>query len=73
VLYGGIVTMMQDIFQAKGFWWIPDEPQKRLYGELTYKPGESIILKVNGSFVDDSIFNNHDIRLIRCKSYNTLR
>ncbi len=37
-------------FEYKGFWWKPDDPDNKVAGVLTYKPGESITLELIGTF-----------------------
>ena len=41
-------------FEFKGYWWLPSTPDNKVAGVLTYKPGESIVLELIGSFGDDS-------------------
>lgn len=38
----------QHIF--KGYWWLPDKPDDRVAGVLTYTPGERILLELIGGF-----------------------
>lgn len=38
----------QHIF--KGYWWLPDNPQNKVAGVLTYSPGERILLELIGAF-----------------------
>ena len=37
-------------FEYKGYWWLPSNPDYKIAGVLSYKPGESIILELIGSF-----------------------
>lgn len=39
-----------DPFEYKGYWWKPDDPDNKVAGVLTYKPGESITLELIGTF-----------------------
>ncbi len=34
----------------KGYWWLPDKPNDRVAGVLTYTPGEKILLELIGGF-----------------------
>ncbi|EEI27828.1 HEPN domain-containing protein [Corynebacterium glucuronolyticum] len=35
-----------------GLWWLPDEPDIKFYGALTYAPDSGLLLKLNGGFND---------------------
>ena len=37
-------------FEHKGYWWKPNNPDNKVAGVLTYKPGESIVLELIGTF-----------------------
>lgn len=41
---------LYDDFCFKGYWWLPEEPDDELYGELQFKGTESIELELVGSF-----------------------
>ena len=41
---------LDEAFEFKGYWWRPDDPDNMVAGVLTYKPGESIILELIGTF-----------------------
>ena len=41
---------LDEAFKFKGYWWRPEDPDKMVAGELSYKPGESIILELIGTF-----------------------
>lgn len=41
---------LDEAFEFKGYWWRPDDPDNKVAGVLTYKPGESIILELIGTF-----------------------
>ncbi len=41
---------MQNNFEIKGFWWIPEKPDKKNRGTLKYIPNEGIYLEVDGFF-----------------------
>ena len=41
---------LEEAFEFKGYWWRPDDPNNMVAGVLTYKPGESIILELIGTF-----------------------
>lgn len=36
--------------QFSGHWWLPDNPDDKIGGELVYDPDDTIILDLNGSF-----------------------
>ena len=36
----------------KGYWWIPDNPEKKVAGIVTYTPNERIRLELIGGFED---------------------
>lgn len=37
-------------FKYKGYWWLPNNPDEKVAGILTYTPHESIILELLGNF-----------------------
>lgn len=41
-------TLFED-FEHKGHWWLPEHPDRRVSGTLTYKSGEDIALELLGS------------------------
>jgi len=41
-------TLFED-FEHKGHWWLPENPDRRVSGTLTYKSGEDITLELLGS------------------------
>lgn len=41
---------LSEPFEYKGYWWKPDDPDNKVAGVLTYKPGESIVLELIGTF-----------------------
>lgn len=41
---------MLDDFELKGLWWLPQNPDEKLSGNLVFKGDESITLEVVGSF-----------------------
>jgi hypothetical protein len=43
-----------DPFEYKGYWWKPDDPDNKVAGVLTYKPGESITLELIGTFDNEN-------------------
>ena len=43
----------QHIF--KGYWWLPDKPEDKVAGVLTYSPGESILLELIGGFETEEV------------------
>lgn len=50
----------QHIF--KGYWWLPDKPEEKVAGILTYTPGERILLELIGGFKseDEALFGSLD-------------
>lgn len=36
--------------QHTGEWWLPEEPDKKVHGELNFTPGEGAVLLLEGSF-----------------------
>lgn len=47
----------QHIF--KGYWWLPENPDNKVAGVLTYTPGENIVLELIGAFEkEDGSFKN---------------
>ena len=38
----------------KVFWWLPDNPEKKVAGIVTYIPNEKICLELIGGFEDSS-------------------
>ncbi len=41
---------LSEPFEHKGYWWKPNNPDNKVAGVLTYKPGESIVLELIGTF-----------------------
>ena len=41
---------LAEAFEYKGYWWLPSEPDNKVAGVLSYKPGERITLELIGSF-----------------------
>jgi len=50
---------MFDLRKIDGYWWLPDKPDKKISGILTYSPTEGFILELNGVF-DDIIDESPD-------------
>lgn len=44
---------MNDKVEYKGYWWIPNNPDRAIAGVITYLPKESITLELIGSFEED--------------------
>ena len=44
---------MNDKVEYKGYWWIPNNPNRAIAGVITYLPQESITLELIGSFEED--------------------
>ena len=43
---------MIEKFEYKGYWWLPNKPQTKISGTLTFNPDEGAILDLEGSFKD---------------------
>ena len=39
----------------KGYWWLPDKPEDKVAGVLTYSPGERILLELIGGFESEEV------------------
>jgi hypothetical protein len=55
---------MFEKFEAIGIWWLPENPEKKLHGTLSYDPETGTILQVMGSFETSgkiSDFRDYDI------------
>ena len=50
---------LSEAFEYKGYWWLPSEPENKVAGVLSYKPGERITLELIGSFDngDDAVLS----------------
>jgi hypothetical protein len=40
-------------FEYTGRWWLPDNPDKKIHGRLTFNQREGAILQLDGCFTDD--------------------
>ena len=40
---------MNEAFEINGFWWLPETPQTRIPGDLSFSPGDVLILKLMGA------------------------
>ena len=45
-----------DKSEYQGYWWIPDEPEKKVPGTLKFDPDKGAILDLLGSFKRDEAF-----------------
>ena len=45
---------MQTTTIFKGKWWLPEKPEDKVSGVLTYIPGETITLELIGNFQDSA-------------------
>ena len=52
---------MIEKFEYKGYWWLPNRPQTKISGTLTFNPDEGAILDLEGSLKDIGDLN----RLLR--------
>ena len=43
-------------FEYEGFWWIPENPNKKVPGILRFRVGDRITLSLLGSFSDEANF-----------------
>lgn len=41
---------MNSEFELKGFWWLPETPEKEIPGTLSFMPGEPLKLELMGAF-----------------------
>lgn len=48
-------------FEYKGIWWLPDKPEKRVSGTLTFTPNKGANLDLMGSFKDIKNKNRSEI------------
>lgn len=58
---------MTDRIESKGYWFLPDKPDDKVAGVLTYIPKESIVLELIGGFsnsVDEIISDTKETRII---------
>lgn len=39
----------------KGYWWLPDKPEDKIAGILTFSPGEKILLELIGGFESEEV------------------
>jgi len=52
---------MDQEFEYKGTWWLPDKPEKRVSGTLTFTPNKEANLDLMGSFKDIKNKNKSEI------------
>ncbi len=52
---------MDEEFEYKGIWWLPDKPEKQVSGILKFTPEEGAILDLIGSFKDIKNKNKSEI------------
>lgn len=45
---------LSEPFEYKGYWWKPENPDNKVAGVLSYKPGESITLELIGTFDNEN-------------------
>lgn len=60
---------MNDKVEYKGYWWLPNNPDRAIAGVITYLPQESITLELIGSFEEDESPMN---AFLRKKHENTI-
>lgn len=60
---------MNDKVEYKGYWWLPNNPDRAIAGVITYLPQESITLELIGSFEEDKSPMN---AFLRKKQENTI-
>lgn len=46
---------MDKQFEYRGYWWLPNNPDRKIAGILTYVPNEKIELELIGDFYEDSM------------------
>jgi len=42
---------MLDSFEYGGVWWLPESPQNKIHGKLSYNPRDRTILGLDGLLV----------------------
>jgi len=54
---------MDSDIEHRGEWWLPENPEKRFYGTLTFNQASGAVLELDGAFTDDpdnsELFNPH--------------
>lgn len=48
---------LQKSFEYKGQWWLPEKPENRLFGTLSYDPIKGAKLAIFGSFAEESAWD----------------
>jgi hypothetical protein len=46
-----------DSFELRGKWWLPDAPNDRVHGTVTYSPAQRITLRLDGKFQQPELQN----------------
>src|SRR5258706_2892436 len=49
---------MKDSFKYDGYWWLPETPENKIFGQLTFIPGDELTIKVQGILNIDSDKND---------------
>jgi hypothetical protein len=49
-----------------GEWWLPDQPQKRVTGQLLFSPRKGMKLKIQGVLGDSRVLNDYKTHSIIC-------
>lgn len=50
---------LSELHTFKGYWWLPENPDNKVAGVLTYTPGEKLVLELIGAFEDaDGSYKN---------------
>lgn len=44
---------MDSDYEYRGEWWLPEDPEKRFYGRLTFNQESGAVLELDGAFTDD--------------------
>jgi hypothetical protein len=44
---------MLESFEHSGIWWLPEKPEKKIHGKLSYDPRERPILSLDGAFYEN--------------------
>jgi hypothetical protein len=40
---------MKDSFTYEGYWWLPETPDNKVFGQFTFVPGDELSLKIQGT------------------------
>lgn len=52
-----------DSKKYSGLWWLPEKPERKISGTLSYERGKGSILSLDGAFLEDTEGEYHEIIL----------